>query len=158
MEHQCSQFEELPPLPLSADRKKSPPKVSRKREYFKYRLETFGRFSRWLLFFRVWRHLAERKKACVLRAFCNLGAHYRTLSEWAGWRSSGIRTCLRANSLLTGNFTGKFAVLGVWETISEPETAVPQRLFEHFPYSDEQGKQFEEQGIFRKQQGIRWNS
>jgi alkane 1-monooxygenase len=35
----------LPPPPLSADRKKSPPQVSRKREYFRYGPETFGIFS-----------------------------------------------------------------------------------------------------------------
>jgi hypothetical protein len=35
-----------------------------------------------LLFFGVWRRLAERKKTHILQAFCDLGAHYLTLSEW----------------------------------------------------------------------------
>jgi hypothetical protein len=50
-----------------------------------------------------------------------------------GWRRSADRTRLQANSLLTGNFTGKFAISRVQETISEPETAVPQGLFKKFP-------------------------
>ena len=36
---------QLPPLPRGADRKKSPPKFSRKWEYFRYGPETFGIFS-----------------------------------------------------------------------------------------------------------------
>src|SRR4029077_6756890 len=103
----------LPPLPLSADRKKSPPKVSRKREYFKYRLETFGGFSRWFLFFGVWRHLAERTKARVLRAFCDLGAHYRTLSEWLAGDAVLIAPVSKQIPWLSGNFTGNFAILGL---------------------------------------------
>jgi hypothetical protein len=35
-----------------------------------------------------------------------------------GWRPSADRTRLQANSLLTGNFTGNFAFLGLWEAIS----------------------------------------
>ena len=31
-----------------------------------------------------------------------------------GWRRSADRTRLRAESLLTGNFTGKLAILGAW--------------------------------------------
>jgi hypothetical protein len=36
-------------------------------------------------------------------------------------------------SLQTGNFTGKYAVLELAETVSAVKTAVPQRLFEYFP-------------------------
>jgi hypothetical protein len=50
-----------------------------------------------------------------------------------GWRRSAGRTCLHANSLLTGNFTGNFAIPRPLETILEQETAVPQRLFGQFP-------------------------
>ncbi len=35
-----------------------------------------------------------------------------------GWRRSTDRTCLRANSLLTGNFTGKSAIPRAWDRIS----------------------------------------
>jgi hypothetical protein len=35
-----------------------------------------------------------------------------------GWRRSADRTCLQPNSLLTGNFTGKFAILGLSDAIS----------------------------------------
>jgi hypothetical protein len=34
-----------------------------------------------------------------------------------GWRRSADRTRLQANSLLTGNFTGNFAILGLRDTI-----------------------------------------
>ena len=50
-----------------------------------------------------------------------------------GWRRSADRTGLRANSLLTGNFTGKIAIPRLLETILEQETAVPRRLFAQFP-------------------------
>src|SRR4029077_14102711 len=35
----------------------------------------------------------------------------------AGWRHSADRTCLRADSLLTGNFAGKLAILTAQETL-----------------------------------------
>src|SRR5258708_27061024 len=44
-------------------------------------------------------------------------AHFRVSweawpnAEMAGWRRSADRACLQANSLLTGNFTGKFVIL-----------------------------------------------
>jgi hypothetical protein len=47
----------------------------------------------------------------------------------AGWGGSADRTGLHANSLLTGNFTGNFAVLAPKEAIWEQEAAVPQSLF-----------------------------
>jgi hypothetical protein len=50
-----------------------------------------------------------------------------------GWRRSADRTRLHANSLLTGNFTGNFAILEAWEPISWQKTPVPQRLFAQFP-------------------------
>ena len=50
-----------------------------------------------------------------------------------GWRRSADRTRLHANSLLTGNFTGKIAVSGLLRPISWQEAAVPQRLLAQFP-------------------------
>jgi hypothetical protein len=50
-----------------------------------------------------------------------------------GWRRSADRTRLRCNSLLTGNFTGNFAILARHESLLLQETAVPQRLNLHFP-------------------------
>jgi hypothetical protein len=50
-----------------------------------------------------------------------------------GWRRSADRTRLHANSLLTGNFTGNFAISGPQDRISEQETAALQRLFVKFP-------------------------
>jgi hypothetical protein len=43
-----------------------------------------------------------------------------------GWRRSADRTRLRCNPLLTGNFTGNFAILARHESLLLQETAVPQ--------------------------------
>jgi hypothetical protein len=64
-----------------------------------------------------------------------------------GWRRSADRTGLQANSLLTGNFTGNFAILGPRDALLEPEVVVLQALLGQFPtqinreiISGEQGK------------------
>jgi hypothetical protein len=51
----------------------------------------------------------------------------------SGWRRSADRTRLQANSLLTGNFTGNFAILGLSGADEEQKSAVPQRFFFEFP-------------------------
>jgi hypothetical protein len=51
----------------------------------------------------------------------------------AGWRRSADRTSLQANSLVSGNFTGNFAILVSQKPISLHETAVLQRLLVKFP-------------------------
>jgi hypothetical protein len=51
----------------------------------------------------------------------------------AGWRRSADRTHLQPNSLLTGNFTGNFAILAPCEPISMQDTAVLQRFIAQFP-------------------------
>jgi hypothetical protein len=53
--------------------------------------------------------------------------------ELLGWRRSADRTCLQANSLQTGNFTGKYAILRFLERFSQPESAALQGLFVKFP-------------------------
>jgi hypothetical protein len=50
-----------------------------------------------------------------------------------GWRRSADRTSLQANSLVSGNFTGNFAILGLRDTILCQETAALQPLLEQFP-------------------------
>jgi hypothetical protein len=45
-----------------------------------------------------------------------------------GWRPSADRTRLHCNSLLTGNFTGNFAILARHESFLLQETAVSSRL------------------------------
>jgi hypothetical protein len=72
---------------------------------------------------------AKRAKQKVILAVGNVTVRTRL----PRWRRSADRTCLHANSLLTGSFTGKFATSGHFETISEQEIAVPQRLFDRFP-------------------------
>src|SRR5260370_12691425 len=77
--------------------------------------------------------LLQIAKARQWRAFLlRLGLVSRT-SGLPGWRRSADRTRLEANSLLTGNFTGKVAVSGLLRPISWQEAAVPQRLFAQFP-------------------------
>ena len=50
-----------------------------------------------------------------------------------GWRRSADRTGLQENSLLTGNFTGKFAISGLRDAPLKPKVAVLQRLLGQFP-------------------------
>jgi hypothetical protein len=53
----------------------------------------------------------------------------------AGWRRSADRTCLYENSLVSGNFTGNFAISGLLQPIPEQETAALQHFPEQFPKS-----------------------
>jgi hypothetical protein len=50
-----------------------------------------------------------------------------------GWRRSAVRTRLHANSLLTGNLTGKFAIFGPKERIGRQKSAGLQGVSEEFP-------------------------
>jgi hypothetical protein len=50
-----------------------------------------------------------------------------------GWRRSADRARLRAISLLSGNLTGNFAIIGHLETVLAQETPVLQSLIEQFP-------------------------
>ena len=66
----------LVPLPSSADRNPSPPKVSRKREFFRIWLETFGRFSPKLPILGFRRLVANAQKCRKLQAISRKnGAH-----------------------------------------------------------------------------------
>jgi len=56
-----------------------------------------------------------------------------TNARLLGWRRSADRTGLQANSLLTGNFTGKFAISGLRDAPLKPKVAVLQRLLGQFP-------------------------
>ena len=69
----------------------------------------------------------------ALPAISRVSCEVRPNTEMAGWRRSGIRTSLHANSLLTGNFTGKITISGLKAAVLEHETAVPQGLFSRFP-------------------------
>src|SRR3954463_14324887 len=50
-----------------------------------------------------------------------------------GWRRSADRTCLHTNSLLTGNFTGNFAILRPQNRFGRGRPPVLQGLFAEFP-------------------------
>jgi hypothetical protein len=53
------------------------------------------------------------EKARIWRAFLAFSGTLSWIERLAGWRRSADRTRLHTNSLLTGNFTGNFAILGV---------------------------------------------
>src|SRR5258706_8409293 len=55
------------------------------------------------------------------------------MSASPGWRRSADRTNLHANSLVSGNFTGNFAILRLRDTIWYQETAALQPVLEEFP-------------------------
>ena len=67
------------------------------------------------------------------RAFLRVSAALSLSAALPGWRRSADRTCLQANSLLTGNFTGNFVIFGPQKPFSLRETAVLQRLLAQFP-------------------------
>jgi hypothetical protein len=68
----------------------------------------------------------EFAKARHWRAFLGLLRVKFPGAGLAGWRRSADRTRLHANSLLTGNFTGKSAIPWLRKTISEQESAATQ--------------------------------
>src|ERR1700720_4494875 len=72
-------------------------------------------------------------KARHWRAFLRVSGTVSPSAGLPGWRRSADRTRLQANSLLTGNFTGNFAISGLPRPISQQETAAPQSLFAQFP-------------------------
>jgi hypothetical protein len=68
-----------------------------------------------------------------------------------GWRRSADRTCLYENSLVSGNFTGNFAISGLLQPIPEQETAALQHFPEQFP------KQINRENISRIREFLRDN-
>jgi hypothetical protein len=50
-----------------------------------------------------------------------------------GWRRSADRTCLRPNSLQTGNFSGNFAILALHEGLRARKIPVLQAFLLGFP-------------------------
>jgi hypothetical protein len=71
-----------------------------------------------------------------------------------GWRRSADRTRLQANSLLTGNLTGNFAISGPEDRISEQETAVLQRFLSQFPTKLNRENIWENRELKNQEQGI----
>ena len=63
-----------------------------------------------------------------------------------GWRRSADRTCLQANSLLTGNFTGNFAFFRDLSSIESLELPVVRELSKQISYATEQGNSFVDEG------------
>jgi hypothetical protein len=91
---------------------------------------------------------------CAIRNEATQKAIKRAIST--GWRTSGDRTYLRADSLLTGNFTGKLAISSILGIVAL--TNRPCRIdFSRNSLATYQGKHFGDQGIFwRKQDKTPW--
>jgi hypothetical protein len=67
------------------------------------------------------------------RALLEFVVQQSPVARLPGWRRSVDRTRLHANSLLTGSFIGKTALLGLLGPISRQEVPVLQPLLEQFP-------------------------
>src|ERR1700682_1834678 len=76
---------------------------------------------------------SQSAKARHWRAFLRLLRVKSPGVGLVGWRRSADRTRLQPNSLLTGNFTGNFAISGLPRPISYQQTAAPQSVFALFP-------------------------
>jgi hypothetical protein len=68
-----------------------------------------------------------------LRAFPRIVSNELKSLKNFGWRRSGIRTGLQPNTLLTGNFTGNFALLRINRRSPAQETSVSQAYLAKFP-------------------------
>ena len=98
---------------------------------------------------QFWSIETERQftKGCNWRALVGFISQQSLVELLPGWRRSADRTGLHANSLLSGNLTGNFAISGLQSSISDHETAALQGLFEQFPNQIIRGNFVQEQGI-----------
>jgi len=119
----------LPHPPNSAFRTPSLVGVSRKREYSRQWPETFGELATRLGNSGAPETLSRIAKARHLQAFLRPPGQVSMTSELPGWRRSADRARLQANSLLTGNFTGNFAIQGFESRFCRQEVPVLQRFF-----------------------------
>jgi len=94
--------------------------------------------------------LLAMRKARIWRAFL---IRRRKFSEThIAWLATQCnRTCLYENSLVSGNFTGNFAISGLLQPIPEQETAALQHFPEQFP------KQINRENISRIREFLRDN-
>jgi hypothetical protein len=71
----------------------------------------------------------------------------------SGWHCSADRTCLRLNSLQTGNFTGKCADLAALPSAMAQKTLLPPRIQSN-TLAQQTGNLIQKAGIFRSDQGF----
>jgi len=132
------------------DRTPSLPANSRKREYQNCRPETFGNLAAPGVDFATQR-LSQMDESPPNAGLSRLIGRCRRMSGLVGWRRSADRTCLYENSLVSGNFTGNFAISGLLQPIPEQETAALQHFPEQFP------KQINRENISRIREFLRDN-
>src|SRR5258707_15153609 len=80
--HPVDSVNSLPPPPSSGDRTSLSQSSPRKREFLRFGLETFGRFSPRLPFLGDWRLRTNAQKAYKMRQFRRVRAYSFWLSEW----------------------------------------------------------------------------
>jgi hypothetical protein len=124
----------------SADRTLSPPPVSRKREYSRWCLETFGEFGLALANLRVQRLGIESQKPAIGGPFCRCQRLLLRAPDYVAGDPAMRNQISNSNSLLTGNFTGNFAYLACERLSPMRETPVLQSLLGAIPYQTYQGK------------------
>jgi hypothetical protein len=118
----------------SCNRTRPLPTVPPKREYSGVCPETSADWRSPIANLGVWGRSRTRERPAF-------PAHSRFAREaWrsavvAGWRRSADRTCLHANSLQTGNLTGKSVILGAKRHLRTRKISAVQRLNGHFSAS-----------------------
>ena len=122
----------LPRSGGSPDPNPSPPIVSPNREYLRKGPETFGDFRLKSGKVGVRRRRQMREKP-GLPVHSRVSGEARPNAALPGWRRSADRARLQPNSLLTGNFTGKFGALAVERQPLSRKTGVKRRLSSIFP-------------------------
>jgi hypothetical protein len=112
----------------------------------------------------MWRKSARRD---FLKGYCRTATQKSvtlTILGWSrfgpltsagdGWRCSADRTGLHTNSLLTGNFTGNFAIIRPHGRYDQQETTVLPLLPERFPTKPIKENSFDKQGKENPKQGL----
>src|SRR6476660_3166624 len=84
----------------------------------------FGRILSKVVAIRSLETEREAQESPYFAGFPRLWCNLSQVDGLAGWRRSADRTRLQANCLLTGNFTGNFAILGLLGPISRQEVPV----------------------------------
>jgi hypothetical protein len=106
--------------PRSEDRNPSPVAVSPKTGIFRHAAGDFRRFRRERGQIRSLETDSQFRESPLLAGISPTirGNFSERRTGWlVGWRRSADRTSLQANSLVSGNFTGNFAILGLGDTI-----------------------------------------
>jgi hypothetical protein len=112
--------------------------------------ETIGYFAPGMPKIGARRRVANSQKPAIGAPFCERRGHFLRAPDCLAGDAALIAPVSTQIPLLSGNFTGNFAILAPQKPISLHETAVLQRLCEQFPTQISRENIFEEQGIFSR--------